>query len=145
MRSDSTGAQRQGSPTQGHARGTAGSHQRRPSPPSTEPRLEEPTRPLALYRRCIEKGLLQRERIAQTTFFRLVREYDLLKPDADEQNKRLAFSKQYANELWQADTMFGPYVRDGAPDAKRSSSPSSTTPAACSATASSSSRRTPTP
>ncbi|MFA5260920.1 MAG: DDE-type integrase/transposase/recombinase, partial [Candidatus Omnitrophota bacterium] len=26
--------------------------------------------------------------------------------------KRLAFCMQYANQLWQGDTMFGPYVRD---------------------------------
>jgi putative transposase len=69
---------------------------------------------MALYRACIEKGLLQRDRIAQTTFFRFVREYDLLKPNSDEQNRRrLAFSMQYANQLWQADTLVGPFVRDG--------------------------------
>ena len=32
----------------------------------------------ALYRCCIEKGLLQADRIAQTTFYRFIREYDLL-------------------------------------------------------------------
>jgi putative transposase len=67
---------------------------------------------MALYRCCIEKGLLQKDRIAQTTFFRFVREYDLLKPDL-ENKRRLAFSMQYANQLWQADTMVGPFVRDG--------------------------------
>ncbi|MCP4503927.1 MAG: transposase family protein, partial [Deltaproteobacteria bacterium] len=28
--------------------------------------------------------------------------------------KRLAFSKQFANDMWQADTLFGPYVKNGA-------------------------------
>jgi len=65
---------------------------------------------MALYRFCIEKGLLQKERIAQTTFFRLVGAYELLKPDAQENKRRLAFSMQYANQLWQADTTFGPYL-----------------------------------
>jgi transposase InsO family protein len=64
----------------------------------------------ALYRFCIEKGLLQQDRIAQTTFYRFVREYDLLAPHDDNNKKRLAFSMQYANQLWQADTMFGPYL-----------------------------------
>jgi putative transposase len=68
----------------------------------------------ALYRFCIEKGLLQADRIAQTTFYRLVREYDLLAPrDNDDNKKRLAFSMKYANQLWQADTLFGPFVDTG--------------------------------
>lgn len=68
----------------------------------------------AIYRFCVEKGLLQPDRIAQTTFYRFVREYDLLAPDTNDQNKkRLAFSMRYANQLWQADTMFGPYCEAG--------------------------------
>ena len=67
----------------------------------------------ALYRFCIEKGLLHADRIAQTTFYRFLREYDLLAPNDDHNKKRLAFSMKYANQLWQADTMFGPYVDTG--------------------------------
>ena len=67
----------------------------------------------ALYRFCIEKGLLHAERIAQTTFYRLIREYDLLAPEHNDNKKRLAFSMKYANQLWQADTMFGPYLDTG--------------------------------
>ncbi len=66
-----------------------------------------------IYRFCIEKALLNKNQISQTTFYRFIREYDLLTPDAKENKKRLAFSMQYANQLWQADTMFGPYVTDG--------------------------------
>jgi putative transposase len=66
----------------------------------------------ALYRFCIEKGLLLADRIAQTTFYRFIREYDLLADNDNNDNnkKRLAFSMKHANQLWQADTMFGPYV-----------------------------------
>jgi transposase InsO family protein len=66
----------------------------------------------AIYRFCIEKGLLHPGRIAQTTFYRLIHDYDLMAPaDKDDDNKkRLAFSMKYANQLWQADTMFGPYL-----------------------------------
>jgi putative transposase len=65
----------------------------------------------AIYRYCIEKGLLHASQIARTTFCRMVEKYELLKADPSENNKRrLAFSMQYANQLWQADTMFGPPV-----------------------------------
>lgn len=69
----------------------------------------------ALYRFCIEQGLLHPDRIAQTTFYRFIREYELLAPPDDDAKKRLAFSMKYANQLWQADTMFGPYVDTATP------------------------------
>lgn len=68
---------------------------------------------MEIYKFCIEKGLLSKSQIAQTTFYRFIREYDLLKPERNQNKKRLAFAMQYANQLWQADTMFGPYVKDG--------------------------------
>ncbi len=69
----------------------------------------------AVYRACIEQGLLQRERIAPNTFRRVVYAHELLKPDSEVTDKRrLAFAKAHANELWQADTMVGPYVQHGA-------------------------------
>jgi len=69
---------------------------------------------MMIYRRCIERGLLSRNDCSQTSFFRLVREYDLLTPDVRNNNKkRLAFSKEYSNEMWQLDTMFGPYIKNG--------------------------------
>ena len=67
----------------------------------------------ALYRFCIEKGLLHADRIAQTTFYRFIREYDLLAPEDNDHKKRLAFSMKFANQLWQADTLFGPYCDTG--------------------------------
>jgi transposase InsO family protein len=39
----------------------------------------------------------------------MVTEFELLKPESDNK-RRLAFSKQFANQMWQADTMFGPYI-----------------------------------
>lgn len=64
----------------------------------------------AIYRFCIEKGLLHANQIARNTFSRMVSKYELLKDDPGENKRRLAFSMQYANQLWQADTMFGPHV-----------------------------------
>jgi putative transposase len=70
-----------------------------------------------IYRCCIEKGLLRSDRIAWTTFYRFIRTYELLKDDGCDSKLRLAFAMQYANQLWQADTMYGPYVpaQDGKP------------------------------
>ncbi len=66
----------------------------------------------AIYRKCIEKGLLRREQIAPNTFRRTVNQYELLKPESESNNKRrLAFAKAHANDMWQADTMVGPYVQ----------------------------------
>lgn len=66
-----------------------------------------------IYRKCIEQGIIRKEQIAWTTFYRFIKEYDLLKKDAGDNNKkRLAFAMQYANELWQADTMYGPMVKN---------------------------------
>jgi transposase InsO family protein len=65
-----------------------------------------------LYRLCIEQGLLQRSQVARTTFYRLIREFELLKPDADTAHKvRRAFAKAHANEMWQADTLCGPFIK----------------------------------
>ena len=64
-----------------------------------------------LYRLCIEAGLLTRSQIAPNTFSRLVKDLELLKPDRDcEGKRRLAFAKAHTNEMWQADTLFGPHV-----------------------------------
>jgi putative transposase len=70
-----------------------------------------PTRAL-LYRLCIEAGLLTRSQVAPNTFSRLVNQFEMLKPDQDSANKhRLAFAKAHANEMWQADTLYGPFVQ----------------------------------
>ena len=66
-----------------------------------------------LYRACIERGLLRREQVAPNTFRRIVRRYEMLKPDAETTSKeRLCFAKRFANQMWQADTLVGPFVSD---------------------------------
>ena len=58
-----------------------------------------PTR-ATLYRLSIEEGLLSRSQIAPNTFRRIVKQHELLKPDADCSSKRrLAFAKAHANEM----------------------------------------------
>jgi putative transposase len=70
-----------------------------------------------LYRVCIEEGVLSRTQIAPNTFRRLVDQYQLLKSDDESASKvRLAFAKAHANQMWQADTLVGPYVQhEGSP------------------------------
>jgi transposase InsO family protein len=67
-----------------------------------------------IYRKIIEKGIMSKNMLAQTTFFRFIREYELLSDkDTSDNKRRLAFAMQYSNQLWQGDTMYGPYVKDG--------------------------------
>lgn len=70
-----------------------------------------------VYRACIEKGLLRRNECAPNTFRRHVKRFDLLKPAGQSTPKaRLAFAKAHANDMWQGDTLHGPYIRiDGKP------------------------------
>jgi len=66
----------------------------------------------AIYDKCIELGLLHREQIAPNTFRRHIKRFDLLKPETESNNKRRqAFAKANANDMWQCDTMVGPYIR----------------------------------
>jgi len=64
------------------------------------------------YRLILEKGLITRSQLAPTTYYRMVKDNNLL---ADEENKkrRLAFAMLHANELWQVDTMVGNYIPNG--------------------------------
>lgn len=67
-----------------------------------------------VYRLCIEQNLFTRSEIAPNTFRRKVKELELLQPDQNCTGKqRLAFAKSHANEMWQADTLYGPYVQHG--------------------------------
>lgn len=63
-----------------------------------------------LYRLLLKKGFFQRSQLSQTSFYRMTRENNLL--DIDHVKKlRLSFSMQFSNELWQADTMYGPSIK----------------------------------
>jgi putative transposase len=63
-----------------------------------------------LYRVLLQRGLFVRAQLAPTTFYRMLRQHQLL--DSETRHKqRLSFSMQFANELWQADTLHGPAIR----------------------------------
>jgi putative transposase len=65
---------------------------------------------MALYRQLMQKHYFQRSQLSQTSFYRMVRENTLLNL---EHTKKLrhSFAMQFANELWQADTLYGPSIK----------------------------------
>ncbi|MCX6864891.1 MAG: DDE-type integrase/transposase/recombinase [Verrucomicrobia bacterium] len=67
-----------------------------------------------IYRTCIQLGLLQATLISIGTFRKTVKKFNLLKPvDHNSSKQRLAFAKPHANDLWQGDTLHGPYLDNG--------------------------------
>ncbi len=65
---------------------------------------------ITLYRQLLEKNYFQRSQLSQTNFYRIVRDNDLLNAEQTQKLRR-SFSMQFANELWQADTMYGPSIK----------------------------------
>lgn len=63
-----------------------------------------------LYRVLLQRSLFARSQLAPTTFYRMVRTHHLL-DDKAVQKQRLSFAMQFANQLWQADTLYGPAIR----------------------------------
>lgn len=65
---------------------------------------------MAFYRKLLEQNYFVRSQLSQTSFYRLIREHNLL--DLEQSQKlRQSFAMQFANELWQADTMYGPSIK----------------------------------
>lgn len=65
---------------------------------------------MALYRKLLKQNYFQRSQLSQTVFYRMIREHDLLNHEQT-QKLRQSFAMQFANELWQADTMYGPSIK----------------------------------
>jgi len=63
-----------------------------------------------LYRLLIKQNYFQRSQLSPTSFYRMVREHELLLGE-NTQKLRQSFAMQFANELWQADTMYGPSIK----------------------------------
>lgn len=65
---------------------------------------------MALYRKLLANHYFSRTQLSQTSFYRMVRENELLNVEQT-QKLRQSFAMQFANELWQADTMHGPSIK----------------------------------
>ena len=63
-----------------------------------------------LYRVLLQRSLFTRSQLAPTTFYRMIRVHQLLE-DKAVQKQRLSFAMQFANQLWQADTLYGPSIK----------------------------------
>lgn len=63
-----------------------------------------------LYRVLLQRNLFVRSQLAPTTFYRMLRTHQLL-DDKAVQKQRLSFAMQFANQLWQADTLYGPAIK----------------------------------
>jgi transposase InsO family protein len=63
-----------------------------------------------LYRVLLQRGLFTPSQLAPTTFYRMIRDNRLL-DGPSVQKHRLSFAMQFANELWQADTLYGPGIK----------------------------------
>lgn len=66
---------------------------------------------IVVYRVILKKGYFKKEEFSLSTFRRIVSEKNLLEAVSN-QNFRLKFSKEFANEMWQTDTMVGPFIYD---------------------------------
>jgi putative transposase len=68
-----------------------------------------------VYNLLLSRGYFQRSQLSPTSFYRMVRDNNLF--DSQVTSKlRLSFAMQFANELWQANTMYGPAIKQ--PDGK---------------------------
>jgi putative transposase len=63
-----------------------------------------------VYRALLKNGLFSRTQLSMSTFYRMVRENDLMNREICDK-MRLSFAMRYANEMWQADTMHGPAIK----------------------------------
>lgn len=63
-----------------------------------------------LYRQLLQMNFFHRSQLSPTTFYRMIRENDLLQVETTKK-LRQSFAMQFANELWQADTMYGPSIK----------------------------------
>ena len=63
-----------------------------------------------LYRVLLQRNLFVRAQLAPTTFYRMVRSHKLF-DDQTLQKQRLSFAMQFANQLWEADTLYGPTIK----------------------------------
>jgi transposase InsO family protein len=63
-----------------------------------------------VYRQLLHRGFFTRTQLSPTTFYRMVRQHGLF-DDKAMQKQRLSFAMQHVNELWQADTLYGPSIK----------------------------------
>ncbi len=63
-----------------------------------------------IYRQLMARDYFQRPQLSSMQFYRMVREHQLLETNST-YKLRQSFAMRHANELWQADTMYGPSIK----------------------------------
>jgi len=71
-----------------------------------------------VYRLILEKGYFKRGELSLSSFYHIVDKNKLLEPEINKEF-RLKFAMLHANEMWQVDTLVGPYVHDPIKDKKK--------------------------
>lgn len=67
---------------------------------------------IMLYEELVKEGVILPEKLSLATFYRFLSKNP--QPGKEPEDKELKrFSHQWINELWQTDTMYGPYLRVG--------------------------------
>jgi transposase InsO family protein len=66
-----------------------------------------------LYDTLVKEGVFTPDRVSLATFYRFLANNPGPKEEEDEESKTRRFSYQGVNELWQADIMYGPYLKAG--------------------------------
>lgn len=72
---------------------------------------------ILLYEELVKDGVILPQKLSRSTFYRfLAANPDLaagLDPESSGEKELRRFSRQFANELWQTDLMYGPYLKVG--------------------------------
>ncbi|MCL4439728.1 MAG: helix-turn-helix domain-containing protein [Firmicutes bacterium] len=72
---------------------------------------------ILLYEELVRERVILPEKLSKATFYRFLTANPELAagkdPDSPEEKELKRFSRQWVNELWQTDTMYGPYLRVG--------------------------------
>lgn len=72
---------------------------------------------IMLYEELVRDGDIAPDKLSRATFYRFLNANpDLaagLDPEVSDEKELKRFSRQFVNELWQTDTMFGPYLKVG--------------------------------
>ena len=72
---------------------------------------------ILLYEELVKDGVIQPQKLSRATFYRfLAANPDLaagLDPETSGDKELKRFSRQFVNELWQTDLMYGPYLKVG--------------------------------
>jgi len=72
---------------------------------------------IILYEELVRDQVIRPENVSLATFYRFLAAHPELaagqSPEDVREKEMKRFSRQYVNELWQTDTMYGPYIRVG--------------------------------